>query len=138
MRDEDFQTGLQGVLVHSASTGRAVEDTPAALTRKALALDENIWVATPTTDRFSAGRGSISQRFTVRGMIKDSQGQPIAGVSVRAFDKDLPSLKSDEFVGDAVQTRLHREWVAHTHLSYMNDSGPAIRVPDAAQGKTWR
>ncbi|SPB18558.1 hypothetical protein NOV72_05758 [Caballeronia novacaledonica] len=43
----------------------------------------------------------MSAQFIVRGTITDQQLHPLAGMVVRAFDKDLPSLRSDELLGVA-------------------------------------
>jgi hypothetical protein len=47
----------------------------------------------------------MPERFTVRGIITDARQRPVGGVSVRAFDKDLPSLRRDEFLGSAITGR---------------------------------
>src|SRR4051812_27203165 len=44
----------------------------------------------------------MPDEFVVRGVITDTQQRPVAGVSVRAFDRDLPSLDRDELLGYAV------------------------------------
>ena len=34
--------------------------------------------------------------FLVRGSVRNPQGDPISGITVGAFDADLPSLKQDQ------------------------------------------
>ena len=43
----------------------------------------------------------MAERFSVRGTITDARQQPVAGVTVRAYDKDLPSLNRDQLLGEA-------------------------------------
>jgi hypothetical protein len=56
----------------------------------------------------------MAERFIVRGTITDTRQQPIVGITVRAFDKDLPSLNRDELLGEAVTDAEGRYTVTFT------------------------
>src|SRR5829696_1712653 len=50
-----------------------------------------------------------NESFIVRGHVRQSDGAPLAGLTVRAFDQDLPSLNRDEPLGKST-TDAHGEY----------------------------
>src|SRR5262245_57174093 len=44
----------------------------------------------------------MKNEFKVEGRILDLNKRPLVGVTVRAFDRDLPSLKRDELLGETI------------------------------------
>ncbi|MDN3249779.1 MULTISPECIES: neuraminidase-like domain-containing protein [unclassified Streptomyces] len=45
----------------------------------------------------------MTERFTVYGKVRDADSwEPLSGAVVHAYDKDLPSLRSDQFLGRAI------------------------------------
>jgi len=44
----------------------------------------------------------MAQKYSVSGRVTTSAGHPVRGALVKAFDRDLPSLNRDEYLGEAV------------------------------------
>lgn len=94
-------------------TKPTLETIPQQTTQKTTKPVDTSQSAKPKKDPQQQSDGK-PQAFIVRGQVRQSDGTAIAGNTVRAFDKDLPSLRSEEELGKATTDKEGRYEITYT------------------------
>lgn len=117
--------------------GRIAETTHVAIRRflveNRLTIPEGLQEQSPEWLQWIIHRleAATKQRFIVYGVLQDKAGQPLPGVTVRAFDRDLPSLErrmgsTPQMLGESTADAEGRFQITYTLEQFQTGEGVSL------------
>jgi hypothetical protein len=117
--------------------GRIAETTHVAIRRflveNRLTIPEGLQEQSPEWLQWIIHRleAATRQRFIVYGVLQDKAGQPLPGVTVRAFDRDLPSLErrmgsTPQMLGESTADAEGRFQITYTLEQFQTGEGVSL------------